>query len=275
MMAALCAGGAWSTSAQSAVSEQAPHADAEVVAGDERAAAQALLDEGNLRFKARDFDAALIRYRRAQAVYPAAAGKVEFNIAKAERARGNEPAAAVAFARFLRLAPATDEKYRAEAAAVLRDLAAVLGTLRVEAPRPGLAVVVGGQAQGTTPIDDGIPLRAGHYVVMLEESGRVVFSADVEVRSGATVRVAMVDVTRPVDPSGKHTGSAAGTTLAALGGMTVPSAADPARRPMWKRWWVWAAGAAVVAGAVATILIMRSSCPAGVECDSINIPPPR
>jgi hypothetical protein len=158
-----------------------------------RLAAQAELAEGNRRFKDGDYAEALAHYRKAQAIYPDTAGKVEFNVGKAEEALGNTDAAAEAFERFLGLPPTdlvtTLADYRAEAAAALRRLQTLLGRMQVVARDDGQAVVVDGRPRGTTPLSSLVRVLPGRHLVTLKAGDRVVFEQEIDVQAGDTVRI--------------------------------------------------------------------------------------
>jgi hypothetical protein len=231
-----------------------------------RAAAREALADGNRRLKAGDVAAAIEAYRRAQTLYPPAAAKIEFNIAKAEEARGDTPAAAAAFERFLAQTPDLPTDFRKEASDQLARLSSGLGAVRVEQPRPGLSVVIDGQARAQTPVDRGLWVRPGRHVVTLEQGDRVLFRDSVEVAAGATARVtaplpasepdsvtpppAVLPLTAPAPPPPSLVTAPAEPPPAA-----VP---EPEDRPLWKRWWFWTGIAAVVAAGTTTVLILRS-----------------
>lgn len=241
-----------------------------------RGAALAALAEGNRLLNTGKIAEALLSYRRAQSLYPEAAGKVEFNIGKAEAARQDDVAAVSAFERFLALAPAVDAAgYRAEATAELERLLAGLGSLQVKAPRDGLTIAVDGLVVGKTPLANAIRLHPGRHVVTLEESTRVAFRQEVEVQRGETLAVVMAHESSPTAASG----AAPERRSLALAEPLPPRAQAPmlsippppadassAERPLWRRWWFWAAAiTAVAAGTVAVYALTRSDCPAGVD----------
>src|SRR5262249_4924632 len=144
-----------------------------------RAAAQAALADGNRHLKERDFAGAIADYRRAQAAYPPAASKIEFNIAKAQQARGNEPAAAAAFDRLPSQSLEIPPEYREEARNELHRLSAALGALRLSEKRPGYEVLVDGREQGKTPLERDVWVRPGRHVITLEQDNHVLFRDDV------------------------------------------------------------------------------------------------
>ena len=254
-----------------------------------RTAAQATLAEGNRRLKDGDVAGAIADYRRAQGLYPPAAGKIEFNIAKAEETRGDEPAAAAAFDRFLSQALEIPPAYREEARDELRRLSAALGALRLAEKRPGYEVLVDGREHGKTPLDRDVWVRPGRHVITLEQDNRVLFRDEVTVESGATVQItvtirhpdaAETPSRTPVpaialsNPSSSATAPPPLPRLAALPTPDGPgpermaaTTSDDGRAPVWKRWWFWTAAGAVVAGS-ATLLILssRDSCPSSYSC---------
>jgi PEGA domain-containing protein len=252
-----------------------------------RTAAQRALADGNRRLKEGDVAGALADYRRAQTIYPPAADKIEFNIAKAEETRGDEPAAAAAFERFLSQALEIPPEYREEARNELRRLSAALGALRLAEKHPGYDVLVDGRDHGKTPLPGDVWVRPGHHVITLEQDHHVLFRDDVEVDGGGTVQVTVTirqtaspvaspsltasALAAPAPSVTKPAGTLVASTPPAPG---EPSGADQVGPPIWKRWWFWtAAGALVVSGAAIVLLSTRDSCPSGVSCRTVSIPP--
>lgn len=286
------------TTAKSATSPPLPGAPATVPAaapaGEDassaaaRTAAQGALADGNRRLKEGDVAGAIADYRRAQTVYPPAAGKIEFNIAKAEETRGDEPAAAAAFEQFLAQALEIPPEYREEARNELRRLSSALGALRLGEERPGYDVLVDGREHGKTPLPGDLWVRPGHHVITLEQDRHVLFRDDVEVESGGAVQVTVTlrhtdtvqDVAGPpmaialTAPAPPAPTPARPLVASAPPGRHGPSATDDGGAPIWKRWWFWtAAGALVVSGAAILILSTRDDCPSGASCRSVSMPP--
>lgn len=246
---------------------------------DPKTAAQAALALGNKRLKEGDVAGAIEEYRRAQTIYPLSAAKLEFNIAKAEETRGDEPAAAAAFERFLSQSLEIPPEYREEARNELHRLAAALGSLRLDEKRPGYAVVVDGQVQGKTPLPGDVWVRPGHHVLTLEEDDHVMFRDDVDVSSGATVEIT-VRIRHPrADGSAKVVTTAVpppetpAPLLPANGDLSQSHVRDD-DRSIFSRWWFWAAaGAVVAAGTTAILLSTRSDCPVAT-CKSVTVQGP-
>jgi hypothetical protein len=223
---------------------------------------------------------AIDAYRRAQKLYPPAAAKIEFNLAKAEEARGDEVAAAVAFERFLAQSLEIPADFREEARNELHRLSAALGSLQLAEKRPGLQVAVDGQVRARTPLDGALWVRPGRHVVTVEEGERVIFRDDVQVAGGGTVRITVTVASsdaagaRGIGPSlglpppSAPAPSAFGPTLPPAPSDPLPPANETASdsdRPLWKRWWFWTAIGAVAVAGTATVLILnsRSDCPSG------------
>lgn len=249
---------------------------------DAKSAAQAALVLGNKRLKDGDVPGAIEEYRRAQTIYPPSAAKLEFNIAKAEETRGDEPAAAAAYERFLSQALEIPPEYREEARNELHRLAAALGSLRLDEKRPGYAVVVDGQVQGRTPLPGDVWVRPGHHVLTLEEDNHVMFRDDVDVNSGATVEITVTihhprDARGPVVTTAVSPPVAPAPLLPASGDRSEARSPDEGRddnRSLLSRWWFWAAAAGVVAaGTTAILLSTRSDCPVAT-CKSVTVQGP-
>jgi hypothetical protein len=247
-----------------------------------RSAAQAALIDGNHRLTAGDVQGALAEYRRAQSLFPEAAAKVEFNIGKAELSRGGEPEAAAAFERFLALSPRSPAEFRAEASQAMARLTAALAAVRVAPGRPGVLVRIDGQERGTTPIERTLWLRPGRHAVTMEEAGRVVHEREIDALAGAAMEltvaapppvVASSDLSASlrIESPAPLLGLGAGGSGAGERDHAPPADAPASERPLWKRWWVWAAAAAVVAGTAAVIWTVQSGgddCPSGFVCRS-------
>jgi len=246
---------------------------------DAKSAAQAALALGNKRLKDGDVAGAIEEYRRAQNIYPPSAAKLEFNIAKAEETRGDEPAAAAAYERFLSQALEIPPEYREEARNELHRLAAALGSLRLDEKRPGYAVVVDGQVQGRTPLPGDVWVRPGHHVLTLEEDDHVMFRDDVDVNSGATVEITVTIHHPRADGAPKMVTTTLPPPVTPAPLLSAND--DPSRsraqqddRSIFGRWWFWAAAAAVVAaGTTAILLSTRSDCPVAT-CKSVTVQGP-
>jgi hypothetical protein len=252
---------------------------------DAHAAAQAALALGNKRLKEGDITGAIDEYRRAQTIYPPAAAKLEFNIAKAEETRGDEPAAAAAFERFLSQSLEIPPEYREEARNELHRLSTALGTLKLTEKRPGYDVVVDGQVQGKTPLEGGVWVRPGHHVLTLEEDEHVMFRDDVDVSGGATVQITVTirhgaELAAPGAPPALTSPAARADALLPSSSQLVRAQdsgrdGNDERAPVWTRWWFWAATGAVVAtGATLLILSTRGTdCPAS-SCKTVTLQAP-
>lgn len=247
---------------------------------DARRAAQAVLAAGNQSLKSGDVAGAIADYRRAQTIYPPAAAKIEFNIAKAEQERHNQVAAAAAFDRFLSQSPDSPAEFHDEARAELGRLAEVLGALRLAEKRPGLLVEIDGQVQGTTPVEGRLWVHPGRRVVTVKDGGRITFRETIDVSVGATVALDVSIQTRAAPAPERNLAN--GTLRAdylrlvptprpALGEGLPGPPAGPMGRPIWKKWWFWTAGAAVLAGTAAAILILADRCPAHTDCMAASL----
>jgi hypothetical protein len=230
-----------------------------------RKAAQAALAEGNNRLKVGDPDGAIASYKRAQAIYPAAAAKVEFNIAQAEEARNDQPAAAAALERFLSQAPDVSAAFRDNARDALARLTPTLGALLIPEKAPGFSIFVDGQARGTTPTTGSVWVRPGRHLVTITDGARVAFTDTVQINAGASMHI---DVpARPPITATSTTPPPPPLRLTLEQPKTeTPTALHlqdtPVGRPVWKRWWFWTAGAVVVVSTVAIIYWANTRCSA-------------
>jgi hypothetical protein len=170
--------------------------------------------------------------------------------------------------------------YRAEAATALRRLGKLLGGMQVVANDGGQNVVVDGRPRGTTPLSSLVRVLPGRHVVTLKAGDRVVFQQEIDVQAGDTVRI-VVEKEAPVPAEARVALVVPPPAAAAAGNSQRAAALDlqagprtQEARPLWKKWWVWAAvGTAVAVGITALILSNQPSsgdpCPSGYQCTKL------
>jgi len=136
------------------------------------------------------------------------------------------------------------------------------GTLAVETEPSNAQVIVDGQPMGQTPVKN-LVLPSGTYELTLRKDGYRDEVARVSIRLGKqqSLRLSLIplqqEVTRPPVASLPEPRSG----FAPLSDLdSDPSVATRVEPQDWyKRWYVWAGAAAVVAGTVTTVLIVRSA----------------
>lgn len=132
-------------------------------------------------------------------------------------------------------AEATDPAARREAVDAVKRLSSELpGQLRIDCAVAGAEVSVDGKPKGHTPLPGPFEVRPGEHVVNVVSKEHVPFERDVVVAPDAAVDVRVVLVPIAAPESGQ-------------------------RSTAWyRKWWVWTAAGAVVAGSVtAAVLATR------------------
>jgi hypothetical protein len=205
---------------------------------EERALAH--LDRGVAAFGARDFARARVELAEAQRLAPDRANPYRW-LALTDGQLGDCRNALINVEAFLSHVAAGDPRI-AEVIAV-RDNCNATGTLHVDSTPGGAAVRIdGGAALATTPTPQ-LALPVGRHRLTLEKPGYVSQSEALEIR--------------------------------ALGVTHARYALEPADRPVYKRWWFWAAIGAVAITAGATYELTRggdSTLPP-VTCDATGCHP--
>jgi hypothetical protein len=202
-------------------------------AAGQREAARELLREGNRLHDRGQYEAALERYRRAQAMFPS--HRLEFNIGLTLQAMGQAAEAAERFEAFLRSASEGEaerlmvEDARSRLAALRRTLA------RLElAGAAGSRARVDGRELGALPLGRRLYLAPGAHSIAVERPGGVPFATVVTLEAGELRRLEVPPV----------------ASYAAVPVRAAAPPRDPPRRPWFKRWWLWTAVGVVVAGGV-------------------------
>ncbi len=152
---------------------------------------------------------------------------------------GNDFARALdAYLRFLRAAPAdsTDRPFVQKRVEILSLL---VGQVTLQGAVPGSAVTFDGKPAGTTPLEGPIVTNPGPHRLALTHDGYATFRANVDVPVGRAFAVSIqqtesVKVVTVLQPAEKE-------------------------KPVYKKWWLWAAlGGAVAAAGVVTAVVLTS-----------------
>lgn len=215
-------------------------------AGDVAAEAKQRLAEGNRLFREARFDQALEQYRAAYALVPS--GKLHFNIGLTEKMRGNAVDAARELDLFLEAPGDAETGFRTDASAYLGELSGIVSTVWARSLAAGSSISVDGV---TVPHDEpGRPIRLApgrHLVLVRGPGGAVAWTRALDLAPGASIAIA------PELPS-----APAPRPEAVVAADPIPAGpADDQPPPLYRRWWVWALGAAVVGAGVAALLVLR------------------
>ncbi|MCC7382609.1 MAG: PEGA domain-containing protein [Deltaproteobacteria bacterium] len=224
---------------------------------DPKAAARALINEGNTLYAAGDYAAALARYQSAYDMYPSP--KIFFNLAKTNDKLGN-PAAAVAFYdRFLAeggIEPGSS-LYR-DASAAREAIAATLGRLTFQANVLGAKLFVDGKEAGQMPRDP-LLVAAGTHEVVAQLPGYSTFHGNVTVGAGETqaLTITLEPQIAATEPTPPPSPAPAITEPPSAAPTSVEIAAESEGSSIATRWWFWA-GIALVAGGAVTAGVLAS-----------------
>jgi len=230
-------------------------------AEDENAKAQAKskLEQGARLLESGDYAQALDRFQEAYRLVPSP--KIFFNLGLAETGLARYPDALRSFERFVGEAHNATAANLAEAREQIAMLQKRVATIDVQCAESGLEIVIDGRSQGRTPLGAGIYLDPGaHQLVAQGAAGtppRVqAFTAAAGARQSVIVLAAPGGAVAGPPPA--TTGAGPRVTLVGGGPETAPP--GESERPPASRRWIWgaAAGAVLVAGAIAGFLLFRS-----------------
>jgi hypothetical protein len=154
-------------------------------------------------------------------------------------------------------------KNRAALLQALGTIKAHVGRLAVVGDPAGAEVLVGGRSQGRLPLPGPIRVDAGAIDLEVRAPGAETLFRTVEIAGGAyqTVSVHLVPRGRAATDEGGLAAQAPGAAPQALVATPGSGGADEAAaaRPLYKSPWLWAVvGGALVAGAVAAFVVVRS-----------------
>jgi hypothetical protein len=140
-----------------------------VARADEKAAAQALLDEGNQLLGDGEYVPALERFRAAYAKFPS--NKLLLNIGTTLRQLGRNAEAATTYEQYLR-DPTADPKKADEARRILREIEALVGYVRVRvvAPSQDAAIDVTLDGHGLS-VEVPVRVDPGEHTVIVTTKG--------------------------------------------------------------------------------------------------------
>jgi len=220
-------------------------AGADAIAAPVPEEAQRRLAEGNRLFREARYDEALAEYRAAFAVYPS--GKLHFNIGLTQKMRGDPVAAATELDLFLEAPCDADADVRADAARYLEELSGMVSTVWARSAATGSSVSVDGVPVAGADRRRPIRLSPGRHLVLVREPGAApAWTRTLDLAAGASVTIAP-------DPATL----AAPAILQSPRLQPPPLTAAPSTRPIYRRWWFWAAAAAVVGAGVLTAMALR------------------
>lgn len=199
---------------------------------DKRDRARELAREAAALFQAGNRRAAVAKFEEAYAVFPTPA--LLYNIGKAYAGLSDHVRAHRALSQFLRETNESlvDDDRRAEARAILDDLAPHVGVATITAPAfAGATLHLDGVALGVAPLPGPLAVTPGVHEFTAHRADHLVARKRVTVLGGGRLDITL---TRIEDDLEK-----------VFITKEVPS------RPVYKRWWFWTAIGATVASSVA------------------------
>lgn len=161
-----------------------------------------------------------------------------YNVGKSYDGANDFAQALDAYRRFLAAAPPDnpDRDFSAKRVELLQTL---VGKIALDGAVAGSQLTVDGKPAGTTPLAAPLLVNPGRHQLALAHEGYATFKTAVDVPVGGTATAAV-----------KQT--------EAVKVVTVAAGHEP-EKPVYKRWWLWAAvGGAVVAAGVITAVVVTS-----------------
>lgn len=214
---------------------------------------------------------ALTAFERSYALY--VNPETLFNIAGARQKLGKLVAASEAYRSYLR-SPVTagDAGRRAQAEARLAEITPEIARvgLRIEGILPGDIVALDGQALSRAALEADLPVDPGEHALELTHDAEVVAKTTFAVHARERVEVLLrredaASTAAPVlIPSPRM---AADATVSSEPGPSLSSSRtdEPARVPLVRKWWLWTAVGAVIAGGVVAALLLTGDDQAKAE----------
>jgi hypothetical protein len=234
---------------------------AEAVAPADKQEAQRLLAEGNRLFRDGRYDEALHEYRAAFLLVPSQ--KLHFNMALAQKMRGDPVAAAAELDLFMADPGDADAELRADAGRYLRELMGMVGTVQIATLPPGAVALIDGVPLPRGALSRPIRLAAGRHEVVVKAAGAVDWKQATTLGAGTVL--ALVPI---LEPAPAATATPAGPALLATRTTPAPPAVTAEARPFYRRWWFWAAVAGATGAGVAVFALHGggASCKQSENC---------
>jgi tetratricopeptide (TPR) repeat protein len=177
-----------------------------------------------------------------------------YNVGKSYDAAKDFARALGAYQRFL-AAAAPDNRDRDFSAKRVEILQTLVGRVTVDGAADGSAVTLDDKPAGTTPLAAPLVVNPGRHQLAVAHEGYATFKSSLDVGVGGTVTVAV-----------KQIEAVKVVTVAGPGGTRAPD------KPIYKKWWLWAAvgGAVVVAGVITAVVVSSDS--AGHGPPTVQLP---
>jgi hypothetical protein len=267
-----------------AIAADSPAAGHPPVTAADRAAALALVREGNRLLDQGHADQALEKFREAHRLV--GGDKLRFNIAQALAGMpGHERDTYLEFEQFLELVPNAAPDVAKAARGEVARLGALLAFLRLDVKPAGTDVKVDGVSVGAAPLAKRLVLSPGNHQLAITRSGFLPYQAAIVLAAGQEraeqvtlaavppVAVAPAAVVAPAVVTPPPPALVPAPTPSPSPAITVASLGSPpaqeAHAPIYGRWWFWAGVGAVVLGVASAVALTRGtttmhSCPADI-----------
>jgi hypothetical protein len=239
-----------------------------------RVQAKALVVEGARLLRRGEAEAALQRFQSAYDLYPSP--KIHFDFGLAYKTLGRPVEAVQAFQKFLADASDADREERMQAWRMLDELMRRLVSLELTCSESGAEILLDGHSRGRTPRSEPLILEPGAHELVVKAPGTdfLPYSQSLTAEAGKKVLVSIHLVHAPgrvpAVPAPVLTAEPRALRPEVI---TAPPPGPAPAVPAYKRWWFWA-GVGVVAGAVATTVVLvsrdrRTSC-TGPLCSGVE-----
>jgi hypothetical protein len=220
---------------------------ATVAHADEQNEARALFKEGNRLLDQGDYVGALDMFKGAYSRWPNV--KILLNLGTALRQLGRNVEAAENYEKYLNDSQADPAK-KPQVEAILKEISAKLGKLRIEVNEPGARVVIDGRPVGSSPQSFTIRVEPGSHSVVAEKEGYPLAAATVSVAAGEerAVELRLQSSARPVvETPPTPVEKPATTTTTTETSLSLTAQPEVKKTPVYKKWWLWTiVGVAVV-----------------------------
>jgi hypothetical protein len=219
-----------------------------------KAAAKARLERGADLLVTHGYTAALVEFEDAYRLFPSP--KIFFDIGLANVGLNRNPDAVRAFQRFLVEATDAAPETAARAKAQIEALLPRVAVVDIACPKAGMEILFDDRSVGRTPLSGPVYLDPGQHglTARANESGAP-FVTTFAVAAGARITV-LVPAAGSLPAASEPSPTSASPTLVVDRGSSEHAAGE---RPLYRRPWLWAAAAGVVAVVAVTLVLTGGS----------------
>jgi hypothetical protein len=223
--------------------------------------AQKSLEEGNRLFRGGEYGEALRMYREARERFPSP--KLLFNLARCEDQLDERASAVGHYARFLKDVPDANDEFRVEADTRMKALMDEIVEISLVSVPLGARVAVDGRVAELSPPGGSIWAEPGEHQLSVTGPAGESWTVPIEGKAGAKLSVSVPSLLVFGGSKGARVPSVSGDISVESKHMNSSSLPSASPRPLFRRWWFWAAvGAVLVSAGVILFTATRPSCPA-------------